>query len=90
MSKYAIIWRAGGTEDFQWHRSLAMNSEQADTRRAEIQAMGYDTAMVVDYELSVSVGLPDTYSPDENVDGSHYGHCTPVPSGFISDKAWSQ
>lgn len=60
MNTHCIVYRTGGTDNFIWHRSLAMSREDANKAAHETQKMGYP-ALVVDYALSVSLGLPEGF-----------------------------
>lgn len=57
---WCVIYRSGGTERFQWHRTQAMTAAQAADTRGEVARMGY-AAKVVNYRQSVAIGLPETY-----------------------------
>ena len=65
MKTYCIIWRSGGTENFTWHRSLGMTRRDADTALAAERLAGRLSSMVVAYELSLAVGLPETFEAGE-------------------------
>lgn len=60
MHTHCVVYRTGGTERYQWHRSLAMSKEQAQRAVEETRKMGY-AALLVPYASSVSVGLPATF-----------------------------
>lgn len=61
MKTWVVVYRTGGTVNFQWHRSSGyVTREEADASCAEVQRMGY-RAMVADYDLSMSIGLPETF-----------------------------
>lgn len=61
-TRYCIIFRMGGTENFSWHRAFDTHPtrEQAEVAAEGVRKMGYKT-LVADYDLSLSVGLPETY-----------------------------
>ena len=60
--QYVIVYRTGGTRNFKWLRSLALESyETAIEKRNEVERMGYP-AYVVDLGLSYAIGLPDTFA----------------------------
>ena len=61
MKTYCIVYRTGGTENFKWRRTLPMSRENATQAHASVERMGYP-ALMVDYELSKAVGLPETFS----------------------------
>lgn len=58
-----IIYRTGGTENFKWHRTIAMQTEEAWDALVAMIRMGY-VGHVEDYFASLAVGLPETFSPD--------------------------
>lgn len=58
---YCITYRTGGTDRFTWHRSLAMSRDDAMRERAAVERMGY-LAHVVNYQRSLAIGLPDTFT----------------------------
>jgi hypothetical protein len=57
---YCVIYRTGGTDNFQWQRSVAMTREEADKALQDVVRMGYP-AHIEKYHLSMSVGLPEGY-----------------------------
>ena len=60
MNLFCVIYRTGGTRNFKWHRTLAMSRAQAELACEEARKMGY-VAHIEHYNLSLSVGLPETY-----------------------------
>jgi hypothetical protein len=58
-----VIYRTGGTENFKWHRTLAMTPEDAWEGLRAVHHLGY-AGHVENYFASLAVGLPETYSPD--------------------------
>lgn len=60
-NSHCVVYRTGGTENFQWHRSLAMSYDEATNARDDAERMGY-AAHVENYQRSVSIGLPETYA----------------------------
>ena len=60
---FCVVYRVGGTENFQWRRSLAMSRAEAEKAREETARMGYKT-LLVNYHQSVTIGLPETYGAD--------------------------
>ena len=58
---WCIVYRTGGTENFTWHRSLAMSQEAAQSAKEACQRGGR-MAYVVRYSQSVNIGLPSTYA----------------------------
>lgn len=59
-STFCVVYRVGGTTNFQWKRSLGMSKSEAIEAKASTERMGYK-AMVVNYALSLAIGLPETY-----------------------------
>lgn len=57
---FCVIYRRGGTDNFTWHRSLGMSKDEAQTACEATRKMGY-RAMVANYRMSLSIGLPETY-----------------------------
>ena len=58
---FCVVYRTGGTENFQWKRTNAYATEfEANSVQESIEEMGYK-AMVVPYGISTQRGLPDTY-----------------------------
>ncbi len=63
---YCVVYRTGGTENFQWHRSLAFQTRlEAVAVHAACEAAGR-RALICDYNLSGAVGLPETYEYNQN------------------------
>ena len=61
MRTYCVIYRTGGTENYKWQRSLAVEDRaKAQILQAVCEKAGYE-AMIEDYQLSLSVGLPENY-----------------------------
>ena len=61
---HCVIYRTGGTENFTWHRSVAMTSDEAIQVQRDLARMGY-RAHIERYRRSLAVGLPETYGePD--------------------------
>lgn len=59
-----VIWRSGGTENFQWHRSLSLTKDDAIITSICVRRMGY-LCFVEDYDYSISVGLPEGFYYDK-------------------------
>ena len=57
---FCVVYRAGGTENFQWKRSLAMEQDEAEKALQDVTRMGYKAHMV-NYAQSLAIGLPETY-----------------------------
>ena len=55
-----IVFRTGGTENFQWHRSLSLTEDDAMITLIMVRRMGY-CAYNVSYDLSINIGLPETF-----------------------------
>jgi hypothetical protein len=59
-TRYCVVYRVGGTENFKWRRTLAMSESEADEARERTLRMGYPAFKEV-YEHSLAIGLPETY-----------------------------
>jgi len=57
---YCVVYRIGGTHRFEWKRTLPKSQPEAAKDLADIERMGYK-AMLVDYDQSMTIGLPETY-----------------------------
>ena len=57
---YCIVYRTGGKENFWWKRSLPDIQENIISRANEMRREGYH-CLVVDYNASINIGLPETY-----------------------------
>lgn len=57
---YCVVYRVGGTEVFQWQRTLPMTYAEAQAALAEI-TRGGRVGHIANYARSVSIGLPETY-----------------------------
>lgn len=60
LNTHVVIYRTGGTENFEWHRTVLMSREEANRVRADLERQGY-RAMTENAVLSYSIGLPDTF-----------------------------
>jgi hypothetical protein len=61
-SLYCVIFRAGGTANYQWHRTVAFTTKaEAELVAEAVRIAGY-VAYVESFGLSQSVGLPDSYA----------------------------
>lgn len=58
---YCIVYRMGGTVNFTWHRTLAVESRWAAEATATLMRNQGYAAHVEVYEHSLSIGLPETY-----------------------------
>lgn len=59
-SNDCIVYRRGGSENFTWHRSIAMTRSEAIDAQAATEKMGY-RCYIVNYNQSLAIGLPETY-----------------------------
>ena len=67
MTSWTIIYRTGGTENFQWHKSIAyLSKEEAAVSMKELERMGY-AALMHTTRLLESIGLPETYSATDQI-----------------------
>ena len=57
---WCVVYRIGGTENFQWRRSLAMSRAEAEAAQAA-EIIAGRVAYIEDYRLSMEIGVPDTY-----------------------------
>jgi hypothetical protein len=58
---FCVVFRTGGTINYQWHRTVAFTTlAEAELVAEETRRMGY-VAHVENYSMSLSVGLPETY-----------------------------
>lgn len=62
---YCVVYRTGGTANFQWKRTCSMSKSEAEKALRDVVRMGYK-GHIADYNQSVNIGLPDTYSLDED------------------------
>ena len=62
--RFCVIYRTGGYENFMWNRAfdLHYSRERAEAHADVVRSMGYP-ALVADYDLSLSIGLPETFDP---------------------------
>lgn len=58
-----LVYRTGGTENFKWHRTLAMTPEEAFENLDSLHRAGY-VGHIENFFASISIGLPETFSPD--------------------------
>ena len=67
MKQYCVIYRRGGTENFEWIRlGPYLDHKYAIDVMDEIRR-GRRPAMIEDYDLSASIGLPETYDANGRV-----------------------
>lgn len=67
MKSYTVIYRTGGTENFQWKKCLPVATrEKAFQDKAEIERMGYKS-IVHDTDQINAIGLPETYDASQPV-----------------------
>ena len=57
---FCVVYRTGGTANFSWTRSLGMSKADAVQTARDCERMGYKS-MVVNYALSMAIGLPEGY-----------------------------
>jgi hypothetical protein len=59
---YCVIFRTGGTVNYQWHRTIAFATKaEAELVAEAVHIAGY-VAHVEHFGLSQSVDLPDSYA----------------------------
>jgi hypothetical protein len=60
---YCVVYRTGGYANFKWHRTLPVTSfKEAAEQCDSVTRQGY-RGYVAYYDLSMSIGLPDTFAP---------------------------
>ena len=61
MKTYAVIYKTGGSENYQWNRVLEryQSIEDAKTVSANLERIGYET-LLHDASLLDVIGLPDS------------------------------
>ena len=60
MKKYCVVYRTGGTSNFKWNRSVPMSQSECKISVIDIKRGGR-VAYCYDYDMSIAIGLPDTY-----------------------------
>jgi len=66
---YCVVFRVGGTENFQWKRSLAMQRTEAEKALESTRRMGYECFLNSWRNIQIG-GLPETYSPSDDIPGN--------------------
>ena len=59
-ASYVVVYRTGGTDNFEWHRSLRMTKGKAALAVMSTKAGGRH-AFYVDADQSERIGLPETF-----------------------------
>lgn len=57
---WCVIYRVGGTDNFQWHRSSAMTREEAENAKIDTMRFGYP-CFIENFSRSCAIGLPEGY-----------------------------
>jgi len=57
---FCVVYRVGGTANFQWCASLAMPKAEAIEAKASTERMGYK-ALLYKYNDLLAIGMPETY-----------------------------
>lgn len=57
---FCVVYRVGGTANFQWRATLAMPKAEAVAAKASTERMGYK-ALLYKYSDLLTIGMPDTY-----------------------------
>ena len=65
-SSHCVIFRTGGTANFEWHRSFGMVKFAAEALAEETRKMGYES-MVANYAQSLAIGLPETFDANTSI-----------------------
>lgn len=60
MKRYCVVYRTGGTDNFQWHRSASFTKAEAEAAYDAVKRFGRK-CHIADYDLSMAIGLPDTF-----------------------------
>lgn len=60
---FCVVWRSGGTLNFKWNRTCPYGRDKAEELLADTKRMGYK-CLLVDYQQSLVLGLPETYGED--------------------------
>ena len=64
--QWCVVYRAGDLAAFTWHRTEPTPHESmAKTLRANLLRAGYHALWPQDYDRSMAIGLPETYSTEE-------------------------
>lgn len=69
--RFAVYYRIGGRERFEWRRTIGDHPDRASAyaQRAELERAGY-AAHVADAALLDAVGLPETFGPGDPITSS--------------------
>jgi hypothetical protein len=59
-TRFCVVYRTGGSERFQWHRSEPGTKSETVKRLGTVRGQGYK-AHLDNYDSSVAIGLPETY-----------------------------
>jgi len=71
MKKDCVVYRTGGTSNFEWHRTIAMSRSEARQAVIDIKRGGR-IAYCYNHSMSVSIGLPETYDIDRVEDAREF------------------
>jgi hypothetical protein len=58
-----VVYRAGGTANFKWHRTLAVTRDEVHKAFDSVCRMGY-TCHVEEFFASLAIGLPESFDPE--------------------------
>ncbi len=61
-----VVYRTGGTENFQWKRACVGTKKDAEEGLKSIRNMGY-RAFLANYKRSLLIGLPETFEPGDPI-----------------------
>lgn len=64
---WCIVYRTGGTDNFQWHRSLATTREEGERALEAERLAGRTSSMLVNFRLSMSIGLPEGFGEPNDI-----------------------
>ena len=57
---YVVVYRMGGTANFEWRASIAMSQAEAIAAKETVERGGR-RAMVQKYSDLLAIGMPETY-----------------------------
>ena len=63
--RFTAVYRTGGTDNFSWHR-VGPTTREIATADAEIIRRGGRRAYVMEYAMSLAIGLPETFEPGQS------------------------
>lgn len=61
--RYCVVYRTGTPDNFRWNRSLPHEFDAARDLKTSMDRVEIH-CLLEDYDRSVSLGLPDTFTPE--------------------------